>query len=30
MLPVREKFAYWHDAVCRNLVDLEYKLSSPP
>jgi AraC family transcriptional regulator, positive regulator of tynA and feaB len=25
-IPVREKFAYWHDVVCRNLVDLEYKL----
>lgn len=25
-IPLREKFAYWHDVVCRNLVDLEYKL----
>lgn len=25
-IPVREKFAYWHDVVCRNLVDLEYSL----
>jgi AraC family transcriptional activator of tynA and feaB len=25
-IPVREKFAYWHDVVCRNLVDLEYRL----
>ncbi|WP_158817513.1 helix-turn-helix domain-containing protein [Methylocapsa sp. S129] len=25
-IPVREKFAYWHDVVCDNLVDLEYKL----
>jgi|GEM_PF-1881701 len=25
-IPAREKFAYWHDVVCRNLVDLEYRL----
>jgi AraC family transcriptional activator of tynA and feaB len=25
-IPVRERFAYWHEVVCRNLVDLEYKL----
>jgi AraC family transcriptional regulator, positive regulator of tynA and feaB len=25
-IPLREKFAYWHDVVCRNLVDLEYEL----
>ena len=25
-IPVHERFAYWHDIVCRNLVDLEYKL----
>ncbi len=25
-VPVRERFAYWHDVVCRNLVDLDYKL----
>jgi AraC family transcriptional regulator, positive regulator of tynA and feaB len=24
-IPLREKFAYWHDVVCRNLVDLEYQ-----
>jgi AraC family transcriptional activator of tynA and feaB len=25
-MPARERFAYWHDVVCRNLVDLEYRL----
>jgi AraC family transcriptional activator of tynA and feaB len=25
-VPTRERFAYWHDVVCRNLVDLEYRL----
>ena len=25
-IPIRERFAYWHDVVCRNLVDLEYEL----
>jgi AraC family transcriptional activator of tynA and feaB len=25
-IPSREKFDYWHDVVCRNLVDLEYGL----
>jgi len=25
-IPTREKFEYWHDVVCRNLVDLEYGL----
>jgi AraC-like DNA-binding protein len=25
-VPPREKFDYWHDVVCRNLVDLDYGL----
>jgi AraC family transcriptional regulator, positive regulator of tynA and feaB len=25
-VPSREKFDYWHDVVCRNLVDLDYRL----
>ena len=25
-IPVREKFAYWHDVVSRNLMDLDYQL----
>jgi AraC family transcriptional regulator, positive regulator of tynA and feaB len=25
-LPARERFAFWHDVVCHNLVDLEYRL----
>ncbi|HKS17612.1 MAG TPA: helix-turn-helix domain-containing protein [Bradyrhizobium sp.] len=25
----RERFDYWHDVVCRNLVDLEYQLIGP-
>src|SRR5258705_5833711 len=25
-IPIRERFAYWHDVVCRNLVDLDYRL----
>jgi AraC family transcriptional activator of tynA and feaB len=25
-VPIRERFAYWHDVVCRNLVDLDYRL----
>ena len=25
-VPSREKFDYWHDVVCRNLVDLDYQL----
>jgi AraC family transcriptional regulator, positive regulator of tynA and feaB len=25
-VPPRERFDYWHDVVCRNLVDLDYKL----
>jgi AraC-like DNA-binding protein len=25
-VPPRERFDYWHEVVCRNLVDLEYRL----
>lgn len=25
-IPSREKFDFWHDVVCRNLVDLDYTL----
>ncbi|MGX1349593.1 AraC family transcriptional activator of tynA and feaB [Bradyrhizobium elkanii] len=25
-LPPRERFDFWHDVVCRNLVDLDYRL----
>jgi AraC-like DNA-binding protein len=25
-IPSREKFDFWHDVVCRNLVDLDYQL----
>jgi AraC family transcriptional regulator, positive regulator of tynA and feaB len=25
-IPVREKFAYWHDVVSHNLMDLDYQL----
>ena len=25
-VPAREKFDYWHAVVCRNLVDLDYRL----
>jgi AraC family transcriptional regulator, positive regulator of tynA and feaB len=25
-VPPRERFDYWHEVVCRNLVDLDYRL----
>jgi hypothetical protein len=24
-IPARERFDYWHDVVCRNLIDLDYR-----